>query len=219
MPTSRRRKNGIIKKQAKNRRQSNADIIEAVTQCLEAFKSIYIVNFDCIRSSILKELRNNWKDSRFFFGKNKVIRYALGKAEEEEGHKGLHRLAPYLSGNIGVLFTNRTKDQVHDYFDHFIVNEYPRIGSKAPRDLVLNSGPLDIPVELEPRLREFGLPTQVQNNEVYLMNDFPLLQQNSVISRENAKILETLCMPILEVRVDIVAEWDSEFGFSAGEQE
>ncbi|EME27734.1 mRNA turnover protein 4 [Galdieria sulphuraria] len=218
MPTSRRRKNGIIKKQAKNRRQSNADIIEAVTNCLQAYKSIYILNFDCIRSSIMKELRNNWKDSRFFFGKNKVMRYVLGKTEEEEPYKGLHQLAPFLSGNIGVLFTSRTRDQVHDFFDNFIVNEYPRIGSRAPRDVVLNAGPVDIPVELEPRLRELGLPIQVQNNEIFLTSDVPLFQENSVISRESAKILETLCMPILEARVEIVAEWDSEFGFSANER-
>lgn len=218
MPTSRRRKTGIVKKQPKNRRQSNSDIIEAVSNCLQAYKSIYILNFDCIRGSILKELRNNWKDSRFFFGKNKVIRYALGKTQDEETHKGLHLLAPYLSGNIGVLFTNRTRDQVHDFFDSFIVNEYPRAGSKAPRDVVLKAGPLDIPVDLEPRLREFGLPIQIQQDEIFLTSDVPLFQQNNVISRENVKILEALCMPILEARVGIVAEWDSELGFLASDK-
>lgn len=215
MPTSRKRKNGIIKKQPKNRRQSNADVVEAVSNCLETFKGLYILNFDCIRSSILKELRSGWKDSRFFFGKNRVIRYALGRTEEEERYKGLHLLAPYLSGNIGVLFTNRTRDQVYDFFNNFVVNEYPRTGSKSPRDVILKAGPLDIPVEMEPKLREFGLPVEVQNNEIFLMSDVALLQQNSVISRETVKILETLCMPIIEARVDVVAEWNADFGFSA----
>lgn len=37
-----------------------------------------------MRNTKLKDLRNDWKDSRFFFGKNKVMAIALGKTKSDE---------------------------------------------------------------------------------------------------------------------------------------
>lgn len=37
-----------------------------------------------MRNTKLKDLRNEWKDSRFFFGKNKVMAVALGRTKSDE---------------------------------------------------------------------------------------------------------------------------------------
>lgn len=37
-----------------------------------------------MRNTKLKDLRNDWKDSRFFFGKNKVMAVALGRTKSDE---------------------------------------------------------------------------------------------------------------------------------------
>ena len=49
---------------------------------------------------------------RFFYGKNKVIAVALGKERESEYRDGLHMISRKLRGNVGLLFTNETKDMV-----------------------------------------------------------------------------------------------------------
>lgn len=49
---------------------------------------------------------------RFFFGKNKVMSYALGKSAQEEIHNNLHKLALKIEGQCGLLFTNRPVDEV-----------------------------------------------------------------------------------------------------------
>lgn len=49
---------------------------------------------------------------RFFFGKNKVMAYALGKSAQEEIHNNLHKLAMKIEGQCGLLFTNRPVDNV-----------------------------------------------------------------------------------------------------------
>jgi mRNA turnover protein 4 len=46
------------------------------------------------------------------FGKNKVISLALGRGAESEYKDNLHKITPFLIGNIGLLFTNRSKDEV-----------------------------------------------------------------------------------------------------------
>ena len=54
--------------------------------------------FSCILSRIcvtqyLKEIRHDFKDSRFFFGKNRVMAKALGTTVEEEYKEGLSAIA------------------------------------------------------------------------------------------------------------------------------
>ena len=51
---------------------------------------------------------------RFFFGKNKVIAMALGKERESEYRDGLHMLSRRLQGNVGLLFTNESKEAVNE---------------------------------------------------------------------------------------------------------
>lgn len=66
-----------------------------------------------MRNNKLKDLRSEWKDSRFFFGKNKVIALAFGKLPETEVTEGLHKLSLELRGQCGLLFTNRSKKEVY----------------------------------------------------------------------------------------------------------
>ena len=46
-----------------------------------------------MRNSKLKEVRSQWKESRFFYGKNRVMQLALGRTEVEEYKEGLHNIA------------------------------------------------------------------------------------------------------------------------------
>lgn len=46
-----------------------------------------------MRNNFLKDIRNEWKTSRFFFGKNKVMAKALGTTPEDEYKEGLKQLS------------------------------------------------------------------------------------------------------------------------------
>lgn len=49
---------------------------------------------------------------RFFYAKNKVMALALGKDEAAEAHKNVHKISNHLSGQCGLLFTNKPKTYV-----------------------------------------------------------------------------------------------------------
>ena len=49
---------------------------------------------------------------RLFFGKNKVMALALGNSPQTEIMEGLHKLSKKLVNDVGVLFTNKPKDEV-----------------------------------------------------------------------------------------------------------
>jgi mRNA turnover protein 4 len=52
-------------------------IIEEIQQAVEKYESIYIFYIQNMRNNKLKEIRTEWKNSRFFFGKNRVMRLGL----------------------------------------------------------------------------------------------------------------------------------------------
>lgn len=87
--------------------------------------------FDLIFSVLLQVLSHNFSD-RFFMGKNKVTKVALGKGEEDEytsckclivleltpGSRykdNLHLLSEKIAGNCGLMFTDSSRDDVLKY--------------------------------------------------------------------------------------------------------
>ena len=62
-----------------------------------------------MRNSMLKEVRSQWKESRFFYGKNRVMQLALGRTEAEEYKEGLHNIAQVQS----VYHTREAYDCAH----------------------------------------------------------------------------------------------------------
>jgi hypothetical protein len=69
-------------------------------------------NPETIASTVFLKSKHLSFCSRFFFGKNKVMAIALGRGIEDEYRDNLHRLSRNLRGEKGLLFTNRSKEEV-----------------------------------------------------------------------------------------------------------
>ena len=100
-------KKGLVLKQ---------QIVEDVRNCVEKYDRIFLLSVHNMRNDKLKDIRSEWKDSRFFFGKNKVIALGLGRSPETEAANDLHKLSLALRGQCGLLFTNRSRKEVSIYF-------------------------------------------------------------------------------------------------------
>lgn len=92
-------------------------IIEDVKKCVEEYNRIFLISVQNARNTKLFNLRAEWKDSRLFFGKLRILALGLGKTQETEVADGIHKLANVMrnhsmKGQCGLLFTNRSKKQV-----------------------------------------------------------------------------------------------------------
>ncbi|XP_029975030.1 mRNA turnover protein 4 homolog [Salarias fasciatus] len=88
--------------------------IYMLRKCVDTYRNLFIFSMENMRNNKLKDIRTAWKHSRFFFGKNKVMIVALGKGDTDEYKDNLHKVTRYLRGEVGILFTNKTKDEVQD---------------------------------------------------------------------------------------------------------
>ncbi|CAB1412849.1 unnamed protein product [Pleuronectes platessa] len=212
MPKSKRDKKISLTKTAKKGLESKQKLIEEVRKCVDIYSHLFIFSVANMRNNKLKDIRTAWKHSRFFFGKNKVMMVALGKGVSDEYKDNLHKVSRYLRREVGVLFTNKTKDEVQEYFSHFKEMDYARAGNPAQMDLTLDEGPLEFPHSMEPQLRQLGLPTALKKGVVTLLKDHAVCKEGDVLTPEQARILKLFGIEMAEFKIQIKCMWTSETG-------
>ena len=102
---------------------------------------------------------------------------ALGKTDEEEYQPGLAAVARLMSGNVGLLFTNKDVETTTKWFAEFAEGEYARAGNAAKQTVKLDAGPLpNFSHAIEPHLRKLGLPTSLNKGVVTLDKAFTVCE-------------------------------------------
>lgn len=81
-------------------------IVEEIRNSLSKYEHIFLFTVDNMRNTKLKDLRNEWKDSRFFFGKNKVMAVALGRTKSDEVEDQLNLVSIVLSLFLLIIVIN-----------------------------------------------------------------------------------------------------------------
>lgn len=211
MPKSKRDKKVSLTKTVKKGLESKQNLIEKLRQSVDIYRHVFVFSVANMRNNKLKDVRTAWKHSRFFFGKNKVMMIALGRDCANEYKDNLHKVSRFLRGDVGVLFTNKTKDEVQEYFSNFKENDFARAGNKAQMDITLDEGPLEqFPHSMEPQLRQMGLPTALKKGVVTLLKDHAVCKEGDTLTPEQARILKLFGIEMVEFKVTIKCMWNSE---------
>ncbi|CAN2388002.1 ribosomal large subunit assembly, partial [Pristimantis euphronides] len=223
MPKSKRDKKVSLTKTAKKGLQAKQTLIEELRKCVDTYKYLFVLSVENMRNNKLKDVRNAWKHSRLFFGKNKVMIVALGKDSCDEYKDNLHKLSKCLRGEVGILFTNRTEKEVKEWFEQFKETDFARSGNKATYAVVLDEGPLEqFTHSMEPQLRQLGLPTTLKKGVVTLLSDYEVCKEGDILTPEQTRILKLFGYQMAEFKVSIRSMWEAETGefkqFLAGDE-
>ncbi|XP_025834966.1 mRNA turnover protein 4 homolog isoform X2 [Agrilus planipennis] len=167
-----------------------------------------------MRTDKMQDIRQEWKPSRFFFGKNKVIGLGLGRTPEQEINDDLHKISKCLKGPCGLLFTDCEKKEVLEWFSDFSIEDYARSGFKVDVTIKLREGPLkQFPHSIEPYLRQLGMPTKLDKGVVTLVKDYEVCKEGSILTPEQAKILQLLDYKLAKFKLTLKACWIKGEGF------
>lgn len=214
MPKSKRDKKVSLTKTNKKGLLLKQKTIEDVRNSVNRFEHIFLFTIDNMRNTKLKDLRNEWKDSRFFFGKNKVMSIALGKTKCDELDDQLNLLSRRIKGQCGLLMTNRDVPAVVKFFQEYSEPDYAKAGFIANKNIDLPQGPLgDFSHTIEPHLRRLGLPTTLEKGVVHLVKDYQVCKEGNALTPEQASILKLLGIQIANFKVSITCRWSKGKGF------
>ncbi|XP_014607341.1 PREDICTED: mRNA turnover protein 4 homolog [Polistes canadensis] len=214
MPKSKRDKTISLTKTSKKGKLLKEHLVEDVRNWCTKYKHIVLLSVQNMRNNKLKNLRNEWNDSRFFFGKNKVMAIALGKTQEKEILKGVHVLSNALVGQRGLLFTNRKTKEALKTIREYEEIDYARSGFIPNESIVLPEGPLtEFPHSIEPHLRQLGMPTALEKGVVTLIKKFKVCKKGEPLTPEQARILKLLGKPLATFKLIPLGIYSTKKGF------
>ncbi|KAJ8873448.1 hypothetical protein PR048_024265 [Dryococelus australis] len=209
MPRSKRdKKVSLTKVSKKTGLALKQRFIENVNNHITEFENIFVFEFDKMPNEKLKELRAQWKPSKFVIGKNKLLQIALGKTKENETGKNLHKMSKRIRGQCGLLFTNEPEEVVVEWFNDYSKLDFARSGTEASDTVVLPEGPLEqFSHSMEPYLRQLGMPTSLKNGIVTLVKAFTVCKEGKILKPEEAKLLKLLGRKTTEFKLVIKFMW------------
>lgn len=226
MPKSKRARivhtSAVQKKPAKER---SASLFASVRAAAESYSHIFVFSVDNMRNTFLKDVRQHFSDSRIFFGKTKVMAKALGSNAEDEYLPGLSELARHLKGTVGMFCTNRSVQEVVEYFEEFVEVDFARAGIAAVRTFVVPEGVVystageqpvedDVPLphSLEATVRKWGMPTRLDKGKVMLDQEFVLCEEGKTLNSNQTALLKLFGIAMAEFRVQVLAYWSAATG-------
>lgn len=190
-------------------------IIDDIRRCVEKYPNIFVFQVQNMRNNLLKDLRQEWKqNSRFIFGKKRIMQIALGRTQAEEIETDLHKLSKRLSGQVGLLFTEKSKQDVLEWSKKYWAVEYARSGFVATETVILPEGPLEeFSHSMEPHLRSLGMPTLLKKGVVTLYSDYTVCEEGKTLTPEQARILKLCAKPMAKFQLTIICSWSKLDGF------
>lgn len=192
-------------------------IIEDIQSCCDKYENIFLFSVENMRNSKLKEVRTEWRHSRFFFGKNRVMQLGLKNFVENDDAsnlKSLNELSDRLTGQCGLLFTNKGRQEVLDWFETYSEVDFARAGFSATETVELPPGPMpEFSHAIEPHLRSLGMPTKLEKGIVTLYKEYLVCKEGQILTPEQAKILKLITRPMAEFKLNIECCWIKETGF------
>ncbi|KAK3834246.1 MAG: ribosomal protein L10-domain-containing protein [Linnemannia elongata] len=208
MAKSKRNKIVPLTQTDKKGRAGKDALYEQIRESAELYKYIWIFSVENMRNTYLKTVRSEWKTSRFFFGRTKVMAKALGTSPEDEHKDNLHKLSEQLVGHVGLLFTNTEPEEVREFFANYTESDFARSGIKATSTFVVPAGPVYrgeevFPHNMEPQLRSLGMPTVLNNGIVTLTNEYRVCKEGQTLTPEQAQLLKLFHVQMAEFHVTL----------------
>lgn len=223
MPKSKRAKVVHLSKTTKKGKELTLKLFAAIRESADQYSYIHVFAVDNMRNTYLKKVRSHFASTgRMFFGKTKVMAKALGHTAEEEHLPGLHKLAPYLVGDVGLLFTSQRPEEVIEFFESYEQTDFARAGVTAPRDVTVPEGVVysrggevpkeeDVPVahSLEPTLRQWGMPTRLVKGKVMLDGPHEVCTEGQELNSHQTALLKMFGIALADFRVQVKAYYGS----------
>ncbi|TNJ29278.1 Ribosomal protein L10 [Giardia muris] len=182
-----------LTKVEKKPREWKEQLIRNIRESFDTYGDVYVIEAHNMTNWAWNQLRTQTRaTSRLFMGKNQVMRFALGKSEEDSYRQRTWQLGRLLRGMTGLLFTNATRDELEKALAASKTNCSAVGGDIATETILIPKGPLDrdrYSFSLEPELRKLGLPTQLQNGIIHVMGDYTICQEGQQLTAAQARLL------------------------------
>jgi len=217
MPKSKRLQRITLSKSSKKLKKNRGlelkqDLVKKIRSSLDECTNLFVIRLYNERTDKLQAVRAHFprsESSYFFFGKNRVMQLALGRTPATEYLPSLAKVAPYLVGKMGLMLTNRSPQEVLEYFNQLQMEDYARAGNLVQEDVIIDEGQLDgFQHTMEPLLRSLGLTTTLKKGIIHLLKPYTICSKGDTLTPEQAKLLKLFQRPLAQFQIKVKLFWN-----------
>lgn len=210
MPKNKRQKTVALTNVKPKGMEHKENLVQNIRDAVDQFEHCFTFDLGHLRTNHLAVVRKEFSDSRIFLGKNKVMAIALGRTKEESYKDNLYKLAAKLTGTSGLLFTDRSKKEVKQYFGNFEVNDYARAGAVSSIDFSIPKGPIEqFGHEMMDQLMKLGLPIQLDKGTLMCLSDTRVAMEGEPLTPEATQLMKLWGCQSATFRVVLSAHWSN----------
>jgi len=160
-------------------------------QLLENYKSILIVGADNVGSNQMQKIRISLRGRAvLLMGKNTIIRKVI--REKVEQNPKLEALKPYITGNVGFVFTNDDLSTIRNMIQDNKVPAAARVGIIAPGDCFIPAGPTGLDPGQTGFFQALNIATKIVKGAVEIVTDVHLIKLGQKVTPSHVSLLSKL---------------------------
>jgi mRNA turnover protein 4 len=147
---------------------------------------------------------------------------ALGTDPASSHLPNLYKLAPFLHGTVGLLFTTQTPASILAFLTTYSATDYARAGIPASHSFTIPAGvvhstggqqpateDLPLPHSVEPTLRKWGMPTRLVKGSVMLEDEYTVCREGEVLNSNQTALLKMFGVAMAEFKVVVRAYYEA----------
>jgi len=175
---------------------------------LQENSRILIVLCDNIGSSHMQKIRRELRgQATLLMGKNTMIRKVIRL--HLENHPEWDTLLPWITGNIGLVFTNDPDlKKIRDICLATKVPAAAKAGIKAPADVVIPKGITTLEPTKTCFLQALNIASKINRGTIEILQDVHLIKKGDKVGSSESTLLQMLDIRPFEYGLQMVAVYD-----------
>ena len=208
MPKAKRQKTVHLTQTVPKGDDHKRALVDAVRHACDDFPYVYVFAHAGMRTAKFKHVRQAFLGSRFFLGKNRVMRVALGRSSSDEYKAGLAELGEQLVGNVGLLMTNAAPGAAAESLRGCAASDYARSGIEATATVVQPAGALvGTPPSMIDQLRNCGLPVTLKQGTIHVDVEYTVCKEGDTLTPEQCQLLKHFDHKLARFEVTLTHVW------------
>jgi len=197
-----------------NKKEKKAEYFTKIVALLQDYSKILLVVCDNIGSAHMQRIRKTLRGRAvLLMGKNTMMRKAIRLHLED--HPLWEGILPYITGNIGLIFTNDDLIKIRDLCLSLKVPASAKPGIKAPSDVVVPKGITQLEPTKTSFLQALNIASKINKGTIEILQDVNLIKKGDKVGSSESTLLQMLDIRPFEYGLSMVAVYDDGAVFEA----
>jgi large subunit ribosomal protein LP0 len=158
---------------------------------IHEYKNILIIYVDFVGSRQMQEVRMATRGQGILvLGKNTIMRKVI--RDNMEKNPKLEALLPYISGNMGFVFTNGDLNAIRKIVTENKMPAAAKVGVVAPIDVTIPSGPTGLDPGQTSFFQTLNIATKITKGTIEIVADVKLCVKGEKVSASAVALLNKL---------------------------